>query len=121
MIPRPNDSQGAYRVYGPHFFMKKQLILIPIKNTELVKAWAKSVTDNRHQEAVESLAYEGVTREEWWLVTIAGEDYWAFTIDGEAGPSDPSLKINQDHKVIKRDTFGDGPKIMAQLLADLEA
>ena len=66
-----------------------------------MKEWATKLMSTRHQEAVDSLKYEGVDQENCFSVTIDGKKFLAFYTEGEAiRPSDKTVQVNKDHRAV---------------------
>lgn len=66
-----------------------------------MKEWASKLMSTRHQEAVDSLEYEGIRQESCFFITIDGKKFLAFYIEGESiRPSDKTLQINRDHRAV---------------------
>jgi hypothetical protein len=83
--------------------MKKQLTLLEITDEKPMKEWAEKLMGERHQEAVDSLDFEGVSQETVFYISLEGKKYIAFYSEGEViGPSDRTKKINQDHLAVMK-------------------
>ena len=78
--------------------MKKEFTLIEIKDEKPIKEWAHLLMTTRHQEAVDSLAFEGVDQENCFYLELDGKKYLAYYSEGEIiGPSDKTIQVNKDH------------------------
>ncbi len=66
-----------------------------------MRDWAFKIMGGRHQEALDSLDFEGVTQETVFYISLEDKKYLAFYSEGEViGPSDKTKKINQDHRAV---------------------
>lgn len=73
-----------------------------------LKEWFNILDSERREEAISTFSFEKVTREVFVLFKGNSGDYYVIglneTEDGnEPGPSDPNVKINIEHKEVKRE------------------
>lgn len=96
---------------------------IKADKVETLRAWLAILQNERHQEAVATLAAEHVLQETWFMAQIEGQWYALGYVvsDGDPLRGDPAVPINKEHQAMMTECLEAGPWIPTSLECDLVA